>query len=156
MLIFWVEVSILMESYFSSFSFVYYFYYHCSIYLIIFICTSLLWPVFFRSISPGVLHLCCVIVRWLDDDDDDMAREVQTIFVRHKTRWWWYNLQFKIESFTCSPFLTAVVFVGKEEATPSSVYYTLDHRCIVLFILSSCYLFILGFLYVIGGGFKTA
>ena len=43
----------------------------------------------FRSIPPGVLHLCCVIVarrkRLVDDDDDDMATEVQTInSIRHK------------------------------------------------------------------------
>ena len=44
----------------------------------------------FRSIPPGVLHLCCVIVarrKWLVDDDDvvvdvvdDAATEVQTNF----------------------------------------------------------------------------
>ena len=40
----------------------------------------------FRSIPPGVLHLCCVIVaprKWLVDDDDvvdDTATEVQTNF----------------------------------------------------------------------------
>ena len=45
----------------------------------------------FRSIPPGVLHLCCVIVarkRLVDDvdvGDDDMAMEVQTInLIRHK------------------------------------------------------------------------
>ena len=43
----------------------------------------------FRSISPGVLHLCCVMSvvgrkRLVDDvdvEDDDMAMEVQTNFV---------------------------------------------------------------------------
>ena len=61
------------------------------IYLIIFIRTSLLWILSYRSIPPGVLHLCCVIVarkRLVDDvdvGDDDMAMEVQTInSIRHK------------------------------------------------------------------------